>query len=148
MTNSDDLQTTKETIAGVQSKGSESDLDGRTLSGISTPSPEKAEREGSEQGIDLDERQIITLPLNDPEHPNNWSKWKKRFVLSSGIATVIHSTLGSSLPSNAVPFIAQSFGVTSQLQMVLPVSTFLMVGQDLAVLKKPTYLCITFANCT
>ena len=72
-------------------------------------------------------RQIITMTLSDPEHPNNWSMRKKTFVVSSGILTVIHSTLGSSLPGNAVPYIAASFGVTDELQMVLPISTFLMV---------------------
>lgn len=71
-------------------------------------------------------RQIITLPLSDPDHPNNWPTGKKLLVLSAGIVAVIHSTLGSSLPSNAIPYIAAEFGVTSEIQMVLPISSFLM----------------------
>ncbi|KAJ9662737.1 hypothetical protein H2198_001186 [Neophaeococcomyces mojaviensis] len=71
-------------------------------------------------------KQIITLPLSDPEHPNNWSNTKKALVLTSGILTVIHSTLGSSLPSNAIQYIAADFHVTSEIQLVLPISCFLM----------------------
>lgn len=71
-------------------------------------------------------QQIITLPSSDPEHPNNWSKPKKALIVIGGIVAVIHSTLGSSLPSNAIEYIAQDFGVTSQLQLVLPISCFLM----------------------
>lgn len=71
-------------------------------------------------------KQIITLPTSDPEHPNNWSTTKKSLVVIGGIVAVIHSTLGSSLPSNAIDYIARDFGVTSQLQLVLPISCFLM----------------------
>lgn len=115
-------------VKDTSSKNSEPDLEGGTSSGMSTPSQEKPGYQAPEQVTADDTRQIITLPLSDPEHPNNWSKWKKIFVLSIGILTVIHSTLGSSLPSNAVPFIVQSYGVTDELQSVLPISTFLMVS--------------------
>lgn len=73
-----------------------------------------------------DSREIIRLTLDDPEHPNNWPKSKKTLVFSTGIMTVIHSTLGSSLPSNAVDYIARDFNVTSQIQLVLPISCFLI----------------------
>lgn len=46
-------------------------------------------------------------------------------MLFAGIATVINSTLCSSLPSNAVEFIAQDFNVQSETQLVLPISCFL-----------------------
>ena len=71
-------------------------------------------------------KQIITMPLSDPEHPNNWSKSRKALVLCAGIMTVIHSTLGSSLPSNAVQYITRYYGVTSTIQQVLPISIFLV----------------------
>ena len=80
-------------------------------------------RHGSEQ--------IITLPLSDPEHPNNWSSAKKNLVLLTGLMMAIHSTLGSSLPSNAVQYIAADFHVTSEIQLVLPISCFL-IGYVLA----------------
>lgn len=120
----DDRLATNDTL----STNSDSDIDGRTLSGMSTPRDEKAASPPPEQAEEDDPKQIITLPLSDPEHPNNWSQAKKYFILVAGVMTVVHSTLGSSLPSNAVPFIAASFGVTDELQMVLPISTFLIVS--------------------
>lgn len=85
---------------------------------ISRLNDEEVQRDGS--------KLIIKLPLSDPEHPENWSKWKKAIVLAGGIVTIIHSTLGSSLPSNAIEYIAQTYHVTNEIQLVLPISTFLM----------------------
>lgn len=39
---------------------------------------------------------------------------------------VLNSTIGSALPSMAVPFIADEFGITSSQQKVLPISVFLI----------------------
>ena len=43
----------------------------------------------------------------------------------SSILNILNSTLGSSLPSNAIPHIAKTFHVTNDLQLVLPISMFL-----------------------
>ncbi len=83
--------------------------------------PDLGHKEGNSSS-----KQIITLPLSDPEHPNNWSRWRKTLVLSSGIMTVVHSTLGSSLPGNAIPYIMRTFNVTSEIQQVLPISIYLI----------------------
>jgi hypothetical protein len=40
--------------------------------------------------------------------------------------TVINSTMGSALPSMAIPFIAREWGVTSDPQLSLPISTYLI----------------------
>lgn len=40
--------------------------------------------------------------------------------------TIINSTLGSALPSNAVPFIMQDWGIHSEAEAVLPMSTYLI----------------------
>ena len=40
---------------------------------------------------------------------------------------IVNGTMGSALPSNAMPFIAEQFGVKSPQQLVLPISIF-MVG--------------------
>lgn len=40
--------------------------------------------------------------------------------------TIINSTLGSALPSNAIPFMAKEWNVTSETQQVLPLSTYLI----------------------
>lgn len=39
---------------------------------------------------------------------------------------VINSTLGSALPSNAIPVITAEFGVTNQQAQVLPISVYLI----------------------
>jgi len=40
--------------------------------------------------------------------------------------SVIHSTLGSSLPSNAIEYITEDYHVTNEIQFILPISCFLM----------------------
>lgn len=51
---------------------------------------------------------------------------RKIFVLFVGIVAVVNSTLGSSLPSGAVHYLAEYFHVKSQAQLVLPISLFLV----------------------
>jgi hypothetical protein len=70
-------------------------------------------------------KELISFSPTDPEHPNNWPrKWKLQ-VFFAGFATVMNSTIASSLPSNAIPFIAEHFHVKSETQLVLPISCFL-----------------------
>ena len=40
--------------------------------------------------------------------------------------TVLNSTFGSSLPSNAIPYILTEFNVTSKTQASLPISVYLI----------------------
>lgn len=40
--------------------------------------------------------------------------------------TVINTTMGSSLPSMAIPYMTREWGVTSDIQKVLPISTYLI----------------------
>ena len=51
---------------------------------------------------------------------------KKLWVVVITVIFVMNSTMGSSLPSMAVPAIARDFGVTSQEQLVLPISVYLI----------------------
>ncbi|PGH28240.1 hypothetical protein AJ80_00131 [Polytolypa hystricis UAMH7299] len=69
---------------------------------------------------------VLAFHSQDPENPPNWSKWKKRFVLTTGVMSVSNSTLAASLPSGAVPYIAKDFNITNQQQLVLPISIFLI----------------------
>ncbi|KAL1896824.1 hypothetical protein Sste5346_004457 [Sporothrix stenoceras] len=69
---------------------------------------------------------IVAWEENDPENPYNWSKARKITILITTMTSIINSTMGSALPSNAVPFMAKEWGVTSTTQMVLPVSTYLV----------------------
>lgn len=85
----------------------------------------------------------MSFPDGDPENPYNWPMvWtfatyhgepiltrlqkRKIYILLAGIIAVINSTLGSSLPSNAINYIAPYFHVTDEQQLVLPISLFLV----------------------
>lgn len=51
---------------------------------------------------------------------------KKGYIFIAGIVTIINSTLGSALPSNAVNYITRYFHVTDEQQLVLPISLYLV----------------------
>ncbi|KAH8175414.1 major facilitator superfamily protein [Sarocladium implicatum] len=69
---------------------------------------------------------VIRWQPDDPENPYNWSIRKKNFVVVITAFLVVNSTMGSALPSMAIPFIAATFGVTSEQQLVLPISVYLI----------------------
>ncbi|KAI1422774.1 major facilitator superfamily transporter [Xylaria sp. FL1777] len=71
-------------------------------------------------------KEIISWEPNDKENPYNWSERRKIFLAITTMANVINSTMGSSLPSMAVPYITREWGVTSDTQKVLPISTYLI----------------------
>ncbi|PVH80441.1 MFS general substrate transporter [Cadophora sp. DSE1049] len=60
------------------------------------------------------------------DNPHNWGKWTKSFVFTTGLLLVMNSTVGSSLPSNSSTSILSSFPSVTSLQMVLPVSMYLV----------------------
>ncbi|OTB12035.1 hypothetical protein K445DRAFT_321520 [Daldinia sp. EC12] len=82
--------------------------------------PEPSHFQGSEG------RTIISWEVNDKENPYNWTLGRKAFIVISSMATVANSTLGSSLPSMAIPYMTKEWGVTTQTQFVLPISTYLL----------------------
>ena len=94
-------------------------------SGNTLPSQAANEAHGLEAER-IGSKQIVTIALSDPKHPNNWPFRKKILIVIGGIMSVLNSTLGSSLPSGAIVPIAKHFNVTSEYQMVLPVSCYLM----------------------
>lgn len=63
---------------------------------------------------------------------------------------VTNSTMGSALPSMAVPFIAREWRVTSDPQLSLPISTYLIGYVFGPLLCKPeiTYISNAKANIT
>jgi MFS family permease len=69
---------------------------------------------------------IISFSSTDPEAPNNWPFRKKFIIFIGGIMSVINSTLASSMPAGASAEIAKHFSVRSDLELVLPISTFLI----------------------
>lgn len=73
-----------------------------------------------------DGKKIISWEPDDKENPHNWSSRRKAFITIVTMLTVINSTMASSLPSMAVPYITREWGVTSDTQKVLPISTYLI----------------------
>ncbi|CAG8961174.1 hypothetical protein HYFRA_00002717 [Hymenoscyphus fraxineus] len=71
-------------------------------------------------------RKTISWEAGDPENPYNWTNKKKTYIVIVGALSVINSTLGSSLPSNAIPFISKAFHITSSYAQILPISMYLI----------------------
>ncbi|KAL4779197.1 MFS general substrate transporter [Aspergillus varians] len=63
---------------------------------------------------------------HDPSNPYNWSPARKTAIIAMLMMTILNSGIGSSLPSNAIRFIAKDFDVESQTQKALPMSCFLI----------------------
>jgi MFS family permease len=47
-------------------------------------------------------------------------------IVAIGMIVVFNSTLGSGLPSNAIPFISKEFNITSSTDQILPLSVYLL----------------------
>ncbi|KEQ64086.1 MFS general substrate transporter [Aureobasidium melanogenum CBS 110374] len=69
---------------------------------------------------------LISFAENDSENPFKWSRTKKLFIVTIGIVAILNSTLDSSLPSGAIKLIAKDFEVTQDIQLVLPISVYLV----------------------
>ncbi|KAL5375840.1 hypothetical protein DPSP01_010945 [Paraphaeosphaeria sporulosa] len=72
------------------------------------------------------ERRPLRFEHGDPENPNNWRMWKKLYALFVAIMSVMNSTMGSSLAAGATAPISKHFGVTSEAQLILPTSMYLV----------------------
>ncbi|KAI9734935.1 MAG: hypothetical protein M1834_002015 [Cirrosporium novae-zelandiae] len=67
----------------------------------------------------------------DPKNPLNFKGWKRYHVMLAGIMTALNSTLGTSLATGATEHLSEAFNITSEAELVLPISAFLwgyMVG--------------------
>ncbi len=51
---------------------------------------------------------------------------KKVNIVIIGMVIVINSTMGTSLPSNAIPVISKHFNITSSYAQILPISMYLL----------------------
>ncbi|KAL3424165.1 Polyamine transporter 3 [Phlyctema vagabunda] len=72
------------------------------------------------------EKKVIQWEDGDSENPYNWSTRKKVYIVLIGMIVVVNSTIGSALPSNAIPEIISYFHIESSAQEVLPISIFLV----------------------
>lgn len=86
------------------------------------PVPSRAASQSSSQSL----KEVISFVPNDSEHPHNWSTRRKSFVVLTGIVLVLNSTVGSSIASGASQEFATYFHITSQEQLVLPTSVYLV----------------------
>ncbi|RDW85896.1 MFS general substrate transporter-10 [Coleophoma crateriformis] len=74
----------------------------------------------------ITDKKVIHWEDEDPENPVNWPMWKKFFVVGTVMLVVLNSTMGSALPSNALPELLPYFHVGTGTQEVLPVSIYLV----------------------
>lgn len=72
------------------------------------------------------EKTIVSFEIGDPANPYNWPQSKKLYVVITAMIMVMNSTTGSSIASGSTEATAKYFGVTSQAQLVLPVSIYLI----------------------
>ncbi|KAI1498080.1 major facilitator superfamily transporter [Biscogniauxia marginata] len=72
------------------------------------------------------ERVVISWEENDKENPHNWSTGRKWYIMITTMLAVINSTMGSALPSMAIPYITAEWGITSETEKILPQSTYLI----------------------
>ncbi|KAM0149820.1 hypothetical protein ACHAQE_003896 [Botrytis cinerea] len=84
-------------------------------------------------------KNVIHWEEDDPENPYNWSSEWKCYIVLVGMLVVINSTMGSSLPSNAIPFIAPYFHITSESAEILPISMYLLGAFTLGCALTPTW---------
>lgn len=75
---------------------------------------------------EVEEEVLVVWEDNDSENPYSWPQRKKVGILLTTMMLTVNSTMGSALPSNALPLIADEWDVTSQTQKVLPISIYLV----------------------
>ncbi|KAK1836071.1 major facilitator superfamily domain-containing protein [Podospora conica] len=103
----------------------EEDLEAH-LTHISIPPPSPTKEPIVFEHDEDDEDEIMAWENKDPENPYNWSALKKNRIVLTTMMLIVNSTMGSALPSNALPFIAAEWQVKSEQQMVLPISVYLI----------------------
>lgn len=70
--------------------------------------------------------EVIQWAEGDPENPRNWPSWRKKLIVVTNMVLVLNSTMGSSLPSQAIPFITSDWGINGQNEQILPISIYLV----------------------
>ncbi|KAI5845080.1 major facilitator superfamily domain-containing protein [Morchella snyderi] len=91
----------------------------------SEPMPDEAEKM-DEKFDEKPNLNLVYFAPGDPENPYNWSMGRKTFISFVGILTVSNSTFASSLPSGAITFIREDFGISSSVVSSLTISLYLI----------------------
>ncbi|KAF2642151.1 MFS general substrate transporter [Massarina eburnea CBS 473.64] len=71
-------------------------------------------------------RTMVRFEEGDVENPDNWPQWKKLYALFVAIMSVMNSTMSSSLAAGATIPLSQHFNITSEAQLLLPTSIYLV----------------------
>jgi MFS family permease len=69
---------------------------------------------------------IFSFPSWSLQLTQHFLQGRKIWVVAIGMMVVINSTMGSSLPSNAIPIISKYFHITSSYAEILPISMYLV----------------------
>ncbi|KAK6064480.1 Polyamine transporter 3 [Seiridium cupressi] len=86
----------------------------------------KATTEIPTRNISHANRTIVVWDEGDVENPSNWSNMKKWFIIFIAMVLTTNSTMGSTLPSMAMPYIAKEWDVGPKEQAALPTSIYLI----------------------
>ncbi|KAM3067349.1 hypothetical protein ACMFMF_009841 [Clarireedia jacksonii] len=82
--------------------------------------------DSSASSFKVSQKKVIHWEEGDPDNPYNWSSAWKAYIVLVGMLVVINSTMGSSLPSNAISYISPNFNITSEYAEILPISMYLL----------------------
>ncbi len=80
--------------------------------------------------LEASEDTIVAWEENDPENPYNWPVRKKGFLLVMTTSIITNSSMGSSLPSNSIPFMAREWGYHLDQQKVPASSLSILIGNE------------------
>lgn len=102
------------------------DVSGKTSSRTSKDGDDGDENGNPPERQSKDDNIIVSFGRNDPLNPYCWSRAKKLYVTIAGMLLVMNSTIGSSIATGGSSQTAEHFGITSQTQLVLPTSIYLV----------------------
>ena len=68
----------------------------------------------------------IEAKMSDSASPENWHQSKKLFIVFVGLLSIFNAVFDSSLPGGASDELAAHFQVTNTVQLVLPISLYLV----------------------
>jgi hypothetical protein len=108
-------------VAGIDEADANSRYDVEAQDNKASTSPNSCS-----SSVNSVERKIIHWEDGDKDNPYNFSASRKITIVLIGAMVVVNSTMGSSLPSNAIPYIAAYFNISSKTAEILPISTYLI----------------------
>lgn len=105
----------------LEAAGHTHDVSGRT-------SPTLTNNDNSEKPEDdgLDGKKVLRFEHNDPTNPYCFSTPRKICIVLTGMLIVVNSAMGSSVASGIGSEMTDYFGITSDSQLVLPTSLYLV----------------------